>query len=183
MKNLIIFVIVLSFVTSCTVPLYVDNTLPFDTQQRIETAKIKDISFEYIPFPNADLISIQLDTNEYQYSANESFRFLLEEWGNTKFGYFSENSSNKLTVKVLDYQYDTKGGIVTMSITHIVSMKVEVEINLNGQISKQTFSYNIQGSGGKSDNLSNVSESLHKLLVKFIISIDKYTDNILENRE
>ncbi|MBM3712914.1 MAG: hypothetical protein FJW56_05710 [Actinobacteria bacterium] len=185
-SSLLSFIIVFSsilFVSCGTSVLYISNTLPSEMQQNINTGKSKDVAFDFVGHPKGDLLEVNAGPMwDSAFPLNNPFKGLLTELLNSKYGYIDSNSKNKVKIQITNLEPNLdKGGLSDGLYT--LKMSVRVEVNRDS-LDTKNFTYDIGVplaygfEGANAAFKSNLSKGVKDLLVKFVISIDKYLDSI-----
>ncbi|MCH7764782.1 MAG: hypothetical protein IIB95_13790 [Candidatus Marinimicrobia bacterium] len=164
--------------------LYISNTIPSTMQQNINTAEGKDISFKFLPHPSGDLIEVKIGPMwDASYSINQPFKGLTKELLETKFSEITDNSLNKITVKITELESKVHIGALGTREAYSLKMVINVELEKEGDINNKRFSYSFDmpiRSGFSNANMvfkKELSDGVKELLLKFVISIDKYIDS------
>jgi len=176
--------VVIIFNGCASTKLYISDTLPSTMQQNINTAEGGDVSFKYTPHPDGNLIDVKIGPMwDASYSVNKPFEGLIRELLQSKFADVSDNSTNKVAVKITELEQTIHKGALGTTEAYSLKMAVKVEIVKGGEISNKRFSYSFDmpiRSGFNNANAvfkKELSDGVKELLIKFVISIDKYIDS------
>lgn len=176
--------VVIIFFGCASTKLYISNTLPSTMQQHINTAESRDVSFKYTPHQNGNLIDVKVGPMwDASYSVNQPFEGLIRELLQSKFTDVSDNSTIKVAVEITELESTVHIGTFGTREAYSLKMAVKVEIEKGGEINNRRFSYSFDmpiRSGFNNANAifkKELSDGVKELLVKFVISIDKYIDS------
>ncbi len=176
-KNYFFIILILSLIislvlSSCSSSARVSNVIPYETQQLIKTAKAESISYNYLPNPKGDIIEV----GSTSYSINSPFKALIDELMQTKFQSISANSSDNIEI----YLTDVKPEFLTPAFSapsHTLGLTVELKLTKDGEVNEKRFAFSTEAKVTQPGFSTAVdTKPIHELLMKFIISIDKFID-------
>lgn len=182
MKKILFPILITLWGCSFNFVIPLSHSIPLDIQQRIKTSSIEGISFNFQPITQAENISFKVGTNIYNYSINQPFVSLVNEWVETKFGSVNINSEDELKITIIDFSDSTTPiNAMESNFNHKISMTVEISCQINNisktkQITYQTV---IPVNNIKIYEIV-MSKAINNFLLKYLIGMDKFIDSSYE---
>ncbi len=155
------------FLYSCSSSLILQNSIPFETQQLIKSVEGNQrVNFLYTSNPEGEVKKGRL-----HYSINPALNGMLKELMQSKFNSIDSESDNSINITLSKVKVNDDVG--AYNVTHTLDITVDIVMIKNKEEMKKSFSYST--SFVLSD--ANVErKEIENLLLKFIVSIDKFID-------
>lgn len=182
MKKILFPILITLWGCSFNFVIPLSHSIPLDIQQSIKTSAIEGISFNFQPLTQAENISFKVSFNTYNYSINQPFVSLVNEWIETKFGSVNINSENELTIKIIDFNHSTTPiSAMEANFNHGINMTVEISCQINKISKTKQITYQTVIPVNNIKNYEIVmSKGINNFLLKFLIGMDKFIDSSYE---
>jgi len=153
----------------------VSDTLPYEAQQRINTAEEFNVSFNFEGHPDGDIITASFPgRGDAEYPINGPLEGKLRQLVRTKFGSIDETSSSRIEVSVQDIETEDQTSM--SAYKQKLSMEVRAEVNHDGNSESRTFDRSIEMvPSGETGGFKE--EDINGYLMQYVVAVDKFIDS------
>lgn len=185
LKALLPIVIVGVALSGCTSTqrVGVSDSLPSETQMRMNSAEDFSADFQFSAHSNGDQIEIDTGPAVGVYSMNEVLEGRLTQLMRSKFGSVDQSSENSVSVSITELNTKTNMQGLTDEGDHSIDMTMNVEIKRDGE----TFTRSIERSasiditrntgGMKGSTISVDKDKMNEFIAQFVVGVDSFIDS------